>query len=364
MKLKQLHTLEEYINFRMYNEFDKKVIFLKLSNDLAAIDGSTEGRENNINTACLEKLYITYATIEDVKNNNIIIPRNMPVLYYGGNVEESLEFIDKFNINPKNMYNLPKYMKMSGSKVEFAKLFKDSDWLPKTTFNRSEAINGAVGFPVIAKIDKGHSGLGIKKFDTKKELEKEKETFILRDKEVEFSLYSQFIDFEREYRCFFIKDKCFTINERVPTIKENKSIRTKKVDEKVKFIYVYQDMNKIPKEFYDEIYRISNEIREKIKLDIWSLDIVVDKKGKMWVLETNSATGLGSVKMCDVYMQIYEDFYKRQLPDWYKEELWKNFISQGHLIYWPEYKEEIMSTLWPIDYEAIELKYPLIEEYD
>jgi hypothetical protein len=44
-----------------------------------------------------------------------------------------------------------------------------------------------------------------------------------------------------------------------------------------------------------------------------------------------------------------------------ERRLWTKYISQGHFVYWPEFKEEIMSTLWPIDYEAIVEKYPLID---
>jgi hypothetical protein len=361
MKLDRLHTIEEYIKFRLNNQYDKRVIFIRNDGDPANLAGPTDGIEKIINAKCSDQLYITYSAKDDVDNNDIIVPQNLPILYYGGNNKDALRFLEKHNIKRENMYNKPEDMKISGSKIDFAKLFEKCDWLPKTVFSRDEAIDGAVGFPIIAKISDGHSGLGIKKFDTAKDLEKEPASFDLKGESREFDLYSQFIDFDREYRCFFIKDKCFTVNERVPIKDENKSIRTKKVDEKVKFIYAYQDNFKIPKEFFDEIYRISAELREEIKLDIWSLDIVVDKKGKMWVLETNSATGMGSVKLCDTYIKIFEDFYKLTLPNSYKEELWTKYISQGHFVYWPEFKEEIMSTLWPIDYEAIVEKYPLID---
>ncbi|MCK9574547.1 MAG: hypothetical protein WC979_01435 [Candidatus Pacearchaeota archaeon] len=363
IQLGKLKTLEEFITLGLSDQFDKKIIFIRQGADLAALSGDTSEREAAINKAAIDQLYISYYTATDVKRDDIIIPRNLPVIYYGGNSKESLQFINKFNVNPKRMYNLPEPMLKSGDKVQFSKIFANCDWLPKTVFKREEAIEGAVGFPVIAKIAKGHSGLGIKKIDTAADLKKEPETFELRGEEKSFDLYSQFIDFDREYRCVFLNDKCFIINERVPTIKEDQSIRTKKVDEKVKFIYAYQDMNKIPDDFMNEIYRISGEVRKEIELGLWSLDVVVDKQGKIWVLETNSATGLGSVKLCEVYMEVYKDFYRRELPDSFKEELWRKYMSQGHSIYWPEYKEEILSSKWPMDYEGILAKYPIIDEY-
>ena len=100
------------------------------------------------------------------------------------------------------MYNQPELLSLSGDKIEFAKVFKKFNWLPKTVFSKKEAIEGAVGFPVVAKIKDGHSGIGIQKFDTAKELQDSKETF---------DLYCQFIDFDREYRVAFCKEKIFLI---------------------------------------------------------------------------------------------------------------------------------------------------------
>lgn len=360
-KSSKLKSMEDYINFGLRNQFDKKVIFIRNDSDPRNLAGNADEREAAINAACADQLYITYYSDEDLKRDDIIIPRNVPVLYYGGNVPASVKFLEKFNINPKNLYNIPSQMKISGDKVLFSKKFENNDWLPKTVFSKDEAIEGAVGFPVIAKISDGHSGLGIKKFDNAEELKKDKQTFELRGEQRSFDLFSQFIDFEREYRCLFLKDKCFVVNERVPIKDDEKSIRNKKVDEKVKFIYAYQDINKIDPTFIERIHEIANEVREHIKLELWSLDIIVDKEGKIWVLETNSATGLGSVKLCEVYMEIYKDFYGRELPDFYKEELWRKYMSQGHGIYWPEYKDEILSSKWPMDYENILSKYPRLD---
>jgi len=343
-------------------EFDKKVGFIKLSHDMSALDGGTTGRQLWMNQAALNKLYLTYSTLEDL-DKDIKVPTDIPMLNYGGHSkQETKDFIKKHKIPTENLYNKGEFTKLSGSKVEFAKIFKGKDWLPKTVFNRDEAINGQVGFPVIAKIEDGHSGLGIKKFDTKEDLEKEPKTFTLRGDERTFDLYSQFINFDREYRCIFIDGKCVIVNERVDNIKEDKSIRTKKLNQKLKFIYVEQDFDKIPKEWLEKVNKIAKEISKEIPLEAWSLDIIVDKEGKIWVCEINSATGLGSGKLCKYYMTIYENFYKKQLPQEFKDELFTNFISQGYIQFWPEKKKEIESSPWAIDYAKIAKDYPEIPD--
>lgn len=366
--LKGFLSFDEFINEALKedklfeaSEYDKKVGFIKLSRDIAHLDGGTEGRQHLLNTACLSKLFIHYGIKEDF-NKNLKVSNEIPYIYYGGFSEKSRDFLKKNKINYKNLYNKPDDTEKSGSKIEFAKIFKDKSWLPKTVFKREDAINGDVGFPVICKISNGHSGLGIKKIDTKKELENEPKTFELDGEKREYDIYCQFIDFDKEYRCMFVKDKCFIVNERVTTIKNEKSIRTKKVDEKIDFIYVEQDFKKIPETFINKVTEIAKEIRKEIPLEIWALDVVVDKNGDFYVMETSSATGLGAAKMCLAYIAIYEDYYKKDLPQWYKDDLMKNFISQSYLLYWSKYKKEIESSPWRLDYEKIAKEYKEVDE--
>jgi hypothetical protein len=139
----------------------------------------------------------------------------------------------------------------------------------------------------------------------------------------------------------------------VPTIEDDRSIKTKKADEKISFTYVYQDQNKVPEDFKKQIYSICKDVKKGLDLDLWSLDVVVDKSGKLWVMETSSATGLGSVKMCEVYKAIYEDFYGEQLPDEFLEDIYKKYVVMGHQNYWPKYKKEIESSQWAMDYKIL-----------
>jgi len=347
MKIKGFKTLDEFIKFNFYNNFSKKVIFLKLSPDIAKLSGTISDTQKEINSKCLDELFITYSVKEDPSNRELIIPQNIPVFYYGGHGENARNYIKQLNINTKNMYNLPDEMKKSGDKVTFSKLFIDKEWLPKTVFSKENAIK-ELKFPVIAKVADGHSGIGIENF---------KSITKLRKSNKKYDLYSDFIDFDREFRIMFIKDKYFMVNERIPKIDDNKTIRNKKPEESVSFMYVFTDLNKIPKEWLNQIENIGKEIREKVKLDIWSLDVVMDKQRKLWVLEINSATGLGSAKMVAVYEEIYKDFYKKELPTWYKEKLLKEYVSQSHIDYYSNHEKEIEKCPWAIDYKTLKQNY-------
>lgn len=326
-------------------KYAKKVGWIMQNDDIRSTSGNVNPREKKYNLATKEALFHNYFTKTGFNDKKVVVDNDIPLLYYGGSKDaESKSFLDNKNINPENLYNKRELLMTSGDKVIFANTFEKNDWLPKTVFSKKEAIDGAVGFPVIAKIKNGHSGLGIEKFDTAEELEKSKE---------KFDLFCQFIDFDREYRIVFCQDKIIIINERVPTIEDDRSIQTKKADEKISFTYVYQDRNKVPAEFTQNAEKICGDIKKDLDLNLWSLDIVVDKKGKMWVMETSSATGLGSVKMCEVYKAIYEDFYGESLPDTFLEHIYKSFVVPGHQNYWPKYKKEIQSSPWAMDYTIL-----------
>lgn len=324
----------------------KRVGWVMLSNDIHKTSGNVNSREKKYNIAAKGNLYLNYSTSDDYDSDEITVPNDIPILWYGAGPadEKSNLFIKNKKLDRKNLYNQQKFLPLSGNKVMFAEAFGKFDWLPNTIFSKEEAEKGAVGFPVIAKIKDGHSGLGIEKFDTAAELKN------TNDK---FDLFCQFVDFKREYRVMFCQDKIILINERVPMIDNESSIRTKKAKDKINFIYVYQDLNKIKKEFIQEMYRICGDIKTVLDLNLWSIDVVVDQQGKVWVMETSSATGLGSVKMCEVYKAVYEDFYKKLLPDKFLENLYLNYVVPGHQNYFPKYKKEIESSNCAMDYTIL-----------
>lgn len=341
-----IKLFEEFLyEENLKNKYAKKVAWIMKSHDIHATSGDVNGREKKYNIAAKGNLFLNYATKEDFEDDKVVVPNNVPILNYGGAVDpEAIGFLKNKGINNDNLYNKRELLPLSGDKVKFAKAAAKFDWLPKTCFSKEDAVNGDVGFPVIAKIKDGHSGLGIQKFDTAEELEASKD---------KFDIFCQFIDFAREYRVMFCRDKIFIINERVPRIEDDRSIKTKTADEKISFTYVYQDQNKVDPKFIENVLSICKDVKTFLDLDLWALDIVVDKKGKMWIMETSSATGLGSVKMCEVYKAMYEDFYGEPLADEFLEDIYLKYVVPGHQNYYPKFKKEIDSSQWPMDYKIL-----------
>lgn len=360
--MQSLYNFDEFICESVAKEYEaylKKVIFVKISSNVDKLSGDSNERDLALDNAAAEELYILYSTKKDM-NKDVQFPAHMPVLYYGGFNDNSRAFLKKFKVNPDNMYNHPDDMEISGSKVEFSKMFADYSWQPKTVFSLNEALDGNLQFPVIAKIDNGHSGLGIKIFKTPEELKDFKQPFDVKDKKYKFDLYSECIDIDREYRTIFLRDKCIIVNERIACIKTNKTVKTKNIDESLDFVYVVSDMKKLPRKFINKLNEIATEIRKKVNLDLWAIDVATDKNGNMFVLEINSAPGLGSEKLVCVYEAVYEDYYQEKLPETFKEELNKKFISQSRKELYKNYKKEIAKSPWAIDYATINKKYKYI----
>lgn len=361
--MQSLYNFDEFICESVAKEYEaylKKVIFVKISSDVNRLSGDSNPRDLALNNAAANELYIQYSTKEDA-DKDLQFPSNMPVIYYGGHNKEAKAFLKKFKVNPDNMYNHPDDMELSGSKVDFSKKFATYPWQPKTVFSITDALNGNLKFPVIAKISDGHSGLGIKIFKTANELREFKQPFEVEGEKRSFDLYSECIDIDREYRTIFLKDKCILVNERIACIKTNKTVKTKDIDEGVDFVYVVSDMKKVPRKFINKLNEIAAEIRKQVKLDLWAIDVATDKTGKIFVLEINSAPGLGSEKLVEVYEAVYEDYYQEKLPKTFKEELNKKFVSQCRKELYKNYKKEIAKSPWALDYAAINKEYKLVD---
>ena len=105
--------------------------------------------------------------------------------------------------------------------------------------------------------------------------------------------------------------------------------------------------------FVDKVKDISEEIREKIKLGLWSMDVMIDKAGDLWVAEINSASGMAADKMARVYIMIYEDFYKESLPEDFKNYLKEEYIDPVNLINVQKNGAAIKKSKGAIDYFAL-----------
>jgi glutathione synthase/RimK-type ligase-like ATP-grasp enzyme len=297
MKLK---TFNEFITEKTH-QVNRKVQFIKVdpvksNTDNKVMKKLTEDARDRFYEVFLQEDYKDILSLTDKMD------LNRPMLVYAGSKNKDTEkfVMEIYEKNPAMVYNIPKEMKKTGSKVEFHKIFDSEDFVPKTVFKLDET--EGLAWPIIAKPSEGHSGRGIEKFKTIDELKTSKN---------KFDLYSECIDFDREFRALCLKDKALVIYERQLIEEDNKSIETKKPDEDVSFVYIDQDMKKLP--FMEDLNHIISKFLKKVPLDVYSLDFFTKRKGgKLMLIEANSCSGLGSNSLVHVYEALYEDFYNEK----------------------------------------------------
>jgi len=322
------------------NKFNKNVYFIRPRIPIERLSGDSRPDAMRRDRECLNELFIFIAASRE-EDQNIKLNPDLPVIYYAGRNLKARAIFNKNKIKKRNRFNSPASIRISGNKLRFYQTFRNETFMPKTVRTKTKAIE-KLKFPVVAKIKSGHSGLGIEKFNGIKDLEAS---------EREYDLYSEYIDFVEEYRAVFVGSQLIEINERVPSETENITIDTKKPDEKVKFVYVVQDIEKVP--FKDELSNVAKTLRDKMDMDIYSVDFVLDNKNKIWVLETNTETGLGSAKLAKVYIEVYQQFFKTGLPGWYKDYLENKYIVPGYKMNYSTFKNEISKSKYPINYQDL-----------
>ena len=333
-----LKTFEQFIFEKSDEDYLKKVNFILAGEKIEGLTGKNNKRiYGEINDVCLNELFNTYYAKGDYGKKLNVDPK-LPLIYYGGNSKEGLDFLEKYGISEDVMYNLPEPMKVSGNKSDFYKMFSDSDFICKTVYKKEDAKD--LQFPVIAKPDDGHSGMGIEIFDNYEDLEKSKG---------KFENYSEAKDLDREFRVLLMNEKTVLVHERV-SMGENE-IRDKDSNEQTEFTYVDQDVSKL--DFMDKVNKICKTVREKLKLGLWSIDLMVDKSGDCWVAEINSASGMAADKMARVYVMIYEDFYGEKLPQEFKTYLNEEYIKPIYKINLKENAAQIKKSKCCVNYQNI-----------
>ena len=327
--------LKESVN---NEDYLKKVNFILAGEKIEGLTGKNNKRiYGKINDVCLDKLFNSFYAKGDYKKDLEVDPK-LPLIYYGGNSKEGLDFLKRYNVSEDVMYNLPEAMKVSGNKSDFYKMFKDTDFIPKAVYKKEDAKD--LEFPIIAKPDDGHSGLGIEIFDTYEDLEKSKG---------KFENYSEAKDLDREFRVLLMNNDPVLVHERV-SLNENE-IKDKEADEQTEFTYVDQDMSKL--DFMDKVNDICKKVREKLKLGLWSIDLMIDKSGDCWVAEINSASGMAADKMARVYVKVYEDFYGEKLPQEFKTHLNEEYIKPIYKINLKENADQIKRSKCCVNYQDI-----------
>ena len=330
----QLKNFGQFIN-EGFESLNKKVQFLRLTpiksyTDNKALEKLTEDANERFYEEHILKKDGKYTDFGKLKET---LKPDRPILYYGSKSGETRKFIEEFiNENNSNLvYNRPSESEKSGDKVLFHKALDGTDLTPKTVFNIKEAEK--LKFPIIAKPAEGMSGIGIEKFETIDDLKKSKG---------KFDLFSEFVNFDREYRGLFVKDKLAVVYERVPIIKDDKSIETKGRDEKLSFVYIEQK-DKLP--FTKELMEMAKTFNDKVKLDVYSLDFFSTKNEGLSLIEANASSGLGSNSLVSVYEAIHEDFYDKKIAKEDREfidKIKESYNSHIKTDYPKEYKKSLL----------------------
>lgn len=235
-----------------------------------------------------------FVQITEDNINSLDINPNYPVLNYHGDITR--ELIDKNMIKEENIYNHPKHISMSGSKEEFHKLTNGDENVPMTVYNIKDAIN-KLKFPVIAKPSNGHSGLGIKIFETADELKNSKN---------KYDTFSEYIDKSEEHRFFMFNGEPIFWMERTP-LNEKAKIGKGDSSEAMEFGYKRKKVDGIPSDINSLLSKFSKIYK---KLPYICFDLMRDKEGKLYIIEPNSQPGVPFDSTVKIYEKIYEDFYK------------------------------------------------------
>jgi len=236
-------------------------------------------------------IQVTEENINDIKLDSAL-----PILNYNTDIVEQML---KKGCKEENVYNLPKFIKNSGSKEQFHKLVGDDENLPTTVFTKSDALK--IGFPIIAKPTGGHSGLGIQVFKNKEEFDSADHS--------KLDLYSQYIDKKAEHRFFCFKGVPFFWMERHPMNDKAKS-GGGKPDEEMNFQYVKHDVDKLPDNYKKLLTKYTNIMSD---LPYICFDVMEDKDGELYIIESNSQPGVPFDSTVKIYERIFEDWYGRNV---------------------------------------------------
>jgi len=234
-------------------------------------------------------------TLENYKN--LGINPEYPILTYNSDVTQRL--IYEGFIKKENVYNLPEFIKQSGSKSEFHKLVEGDENIPKTFYNEKDALK--LGFPLIGKPAEGHSGLGIQVF-------KDQKSWDAADHS-KLDVYSEYIDKAAEHRLITFKGKPFFWMERKPMNAKAKS-GDGEGKEQMEFKYIKRKIETIPQKFKDLVEKLGKIFSD---LPYICFDVMEDKSGKLYVIESNSQPGVPFDSTVQIYRQLFKDFNGREV---------------------------------------------------
>ena len=245
--------------------------------------------------------------IQITENNidKIDINPEYPILNYHSDIVN--ELLDRGRIVDENIYNHPSVISKSGSKKEFHKLVGDDENIPATVYSKEDALD-KLSFPIIAKPANGHSGIGIKIIKSEDDLNQLDDSF---------DTFSEFVDKSEEHRFFNFKGEPFFWMERTPL---NDKAKTGKGDasEEMHFGYARRDVSEIPKDMKSVLEKYCKIYED---FPYICFDVMRDKKGKIFIIESNSQPGVPFDSTAQIYEKIYEDFYGTPMDESSKKKL-------------------------------------------
>lgn len=252
-----------------------------------------------------------YKVITPKDVSKLELDPNIPILNYNMAVTEDL--VKKFPKMKNFIYNPNETIQVSNSKKDFHERLGDDPNIPKTAYNEKDALE--IGFPLIAKPKTGHSGKGIKIFKTEGE-------FAKADKS-KYDLFSQFIDKKSEHRIINFKGKPMVWMERTP-LNEKAKKGDGNASEEMRFKYLKKDPSGLPKNFA----KTNKSFCEKFKeIPLICFDIMEDQKGHVYIIESNTMTGMPFNISLELYEKLFEDYYKRPMSNESKNEM--KLLSEG-----------------------------------
>jgi hypothetical protein len=237
--------------------------------------------------------------VYQLSNDNCMdvnISKDYPVMNWKKEVTETL--INKGLVKKENVYNLPENINMTHKK-EFHKIVDGQDNIPKTAYNTKDALK--LGFPLIGKPTDSHSGIGIQVFKNQKEWDNADHS--------ELDVYSEYIDKVAEHRFFILNGKAFYWMERKPLNTKAESGSGKSKD-KMMFKYIKKDITKLPDDFKNLISKFSKIFA---KLPFICFDIMIDKDDNLYLIEANVHPGMPFDATIQLYRQLFNDFYGRDV---------------------------------------------------
>ena len=98
-----LKTFEQFIFEKSNEDYLKKVNFILAGEKIEGLTGKNNKRiYGEINDVCLNKLFNTFYAKGDYGKDLNVNPK-LPLIYYGGNSKEGLNFLEKYKIGDRSI---------------------------------------------------------------------------------------------------------------------------------------------------------------------------------------------------------------------------------------------------------------------